>query len=274
MWIWWIASLISLIACAIFTYRMIVSSYEFLPSYKRYFWKFNRDVRRSETGLVQNDSLTILKNKVQFVEDNTTFYQVQFSKFQERLKALEEGRSVKVSAPEKNSLQETAASEEEDWKEMYYEENAAKEKLENDLDVTRQMLAQLENKFKESSEKSTPWVELQSNYEARLHDLQSQQNQIELLERQLMASAQREKELEQLLMSEIIIREKYSLVQREYIALQSEADDMTKRIVEISKRDANLEIRLIHLAEIESKLALCEEEKSKLKSGTSNQLME
>ena len=37
MWIWWIVSLISLIACAIFAYRMIVSSYEFLPADKRYF---------------------------------------------------------------------------------------------------------------------------------------------------------------------------------------------------------------------------------------------
>ena len=36
---------------------------------------------------------------------------------------------------------------------MYYEENTLKEKLENDLDYTRQMLEEAENKLKDSSEK-------------------------------------------------------------------------------------------------------------------------
>ncbi len=42
MWIWWIVSLIILIACIVFTYRMIVSSYDFLPADKKYLPRFGQ----------------------------------------------------------------------------------------------------------------------------------------------------------------------------------------------------------------------------------------
>ena len=44
-------------------------------------------------------------------------------------------------------------------------------------------------------------------------------------------------------------------------------------MAEINKKDMNLEIRLIYLTEIESKLAICEEEKSKLRSRLENHLL-
>jgi len=239
---------------------MIVSSYEFLPADKRFFLGFNKNSNSDDTTLVQRDAFKVLNKKVQSVEDNTTFYEIQFSKFQQRLKALEDLNSLKPP-PEKISKPQ----EKEDWKELYYEENTMKEKLENELDDTRQLLEAAVIKLKESRENSTQWTELKSDYETRLHDLGSKQNQIELLQKQIEASAEREKELEQLLISEITIREKYSMLQLEYTKLQSESDDLRRRIVELSKKDVNLEIRLVHLTELESKLALCEEEKSKLK---------
>lgn len=264
MLVWWIISLIILIGCFIFAYRMIVSSYEFLPADKRYFLGFYKNPGLQDAGPVQRDTLRALNKKVQSVEDNTTFYEIQFSKFQDRLKALEDLNTLN-SSPEKNTK---AAKQEdkEDWKEMYFEENAVKEKLENDLDYTRQMLEEAENKLKDSSEKGAGWVELQSEYESRLHDLHSLQDHIDLLKRQLEAGAEREKELEQLLLSEISLREKYSLLQREYVELQSEADDLRRRIVELHKKDVSLQTRVIHLNELESKLAICEEEKIRLKT--------
>ena len=86
MLVWWILSLIILIACIIFAYRMIVSTYEFLPADKRYFLGFYKNPDSPNARPVQRDSLKALNKKVQSVEDNTTFYQIQFSKFQERLK--------------------------------------------------------------------------------------------------------------------------------------------------------------------------------------------
>src|ERR1700681_4294167 len=135
MLVWWIISLIILIVCFIFAYRMIVSSYEFLPVDKRYFLRFFKNPVVQEAGPSQKDTLRTLKKKMLSVEDNTTFYQIQFSKFQERLKALEELNTLK-SSPEKTTIA-AMHQDEEDWKEMYYEENTAKEKLENDLDYTR-----------------------------------------------------------------------------------------------------------------------------------------
>ncbi len=261
MWTWWIISLIVLIACIIFAYRMIVSSYEFLPADKRYFLWFNKETFSQGNMPVQRDAIKVLKNKLQSVEDNTAFYEIQFSKFQQRLKALEDLSALKSTT--KENIQE---EDEEDWKEMYYEENSAKEKIENDLDNIRQLLEVAENKLKARSEKNIRWVEMQSDYDTRLNDLLSLQNNISLLQRQLIASSEREKELEQLLLSEITIREKYSLIHSEYIALQSEADDLRRRIVELSKKDIDMQLRIAHLNELESKLAICEEEKVRLRN--------
>jgi chromosome segregation ATPase len=271
MLVWWIMSLIILIVCIIFAYRMIVSTYDFLPVDKRYFLGFYKNPVLSDAGPAQRDKLRSLNKKVQAVEDNTTFYGIQFSKFQDRLKALEELKSVQ-SFPVKITKAEKP-QDEEDWKEMYYEENSSKEKLENDLDHTRQMLEEAENKLKDSAEKGNRWAELQSDYESRLLDLHSLQNHIDRLQRQLEAGSERERELEQLLLSEITLREKYSLLQREYTELQSEADDLRRRIVDLNKKDVDLQSRVIHLNELESNLAICEEEKIRLKTHLLQQLL-
>jgi multidrug efflux pump subunit AcrB len=266
MWIWWILSLIVLIACTIFAYRMIVSSYEFLPIDKRSFWRFGKDEFATSIPTPQKESLRAIKNKLQSVEDNATFYQLQFTKLQERLKALEE-----VSHPKSGTeVFNTPTQEEENWKEMFYEENEAKERLENELDSANQMLEDAQAKLKEFAQTNSYNVQLQSDNDSRFHQVDSLKYQLESLQTQLTASSEREKELEQLLLLEITIREKFSMLQKEYIELQSEADDLRIRIVELSKKDLHHEMRLIQLNELESKLALCEQEKLKLKARLQN----
>ena len=231
MWIWWIISLIVLIACIIFAYRMIVSSYEFLPADKRFFFGFNKNPTTSANFPDHPDALKILRNKVQHVEDNTTFYHIQFSKFQDRLKVIEE--KVAMNPQKVNNITSNVEFEdEEDWKELYYEENSKKELLENELDSTKQALEDAEAKLNEIEGKTDRWIQLQSNYELRLNDLQSMQNEIRQLQRQLDASIGREKELEQLLLSEITMREKFSLLQKEYTQLLSETDDLRRRSIQ------------------------------------------
>ena len=263
MLVWWILSLVILIVCIIFAYRMIVSSYEFLPADKRYFLGFYKNPALQRVDRVSKRTMRRLNKKVQSVENNTTFYDIQFSKFQDRLKVLEELNTVKFT-PEKIT-KEAKQEQEEDWKEMYYEENVIKEKLENDLDYTRQMLGETENRLKQSAEKNTRWVTLQSEYESQLHDLGTLQEHIGLLKRQLEAGAERENELQQLLLNEVTMREKYSLLQREYTKLQSDADNLKGRVADVTKKDMDLQKRVIHISELESKLALCKQEKTRLK---------
>jgi len=264
MLVWWILSLIVLITCFIFAYRMIVSTYEFLPADKRYFLGFNKNTENMNPPPVQTDRMRTLNKKIQSVEDNSTFYEIQFSKLQERLKALEELNNV---APSQLRITNTEKGEdEEDWKEMYYEENTVKERLENDLDYTRQMLEEAETKLKDCSEKNAHWIQLQSEHESRLGDMQSLQEQVSILKRQLSASAEREKELEQLLLSEITLREKYSLLQREYTELQSETDDLRRRVVELNKaeahkKDTDRQVLVVHLDDLDSKLAFVRKKK-------------
>ncbi len=235
MWIWWIVSLIILISCVIFAYKMIVSSYEFLPADKRFFFRFNRNSLSSTNFSDGPDALKILRNKVQHVEDNTTFYHIQFSKFQDRLKVMEDKFAMNPKKVNVLATSDVDYEEEEDWKELYYEENSKKELLENELDFTKQTLEEAENKLNGLEEKREQWTKLQSDFELRLNDLQSMQNEILHLQRKLDASLEREKELEQLLLSEITTREKYSILQKEYVQLLSETDDLRRRSRELKK---------------------------------------
>ncbi|MEO8111226.1 MAG: hypothetical protein ABI594_14380 [Ginsengibacter sp.] len=262
---WWLLSLIILISCSIFAYRMIISSYEFLPADKRFLFRFYKNSNSQSAFPVQGDALKILRNKVQHVEDNTSFYQVQFSKFQDRLQNMEE-RYAMVPNEKSSSVNNNVEREEEDWKEMFYEENASREKLENELDFTRQSLEEAENKLNDIDSENSGWKELQSDYESRLLELQSSQAQIDRLQRELAASVEREKELEQLLLTEITMRESYSLLQQKYTQLLSEADDLMMRSVEINKKDIDHQSTLRHQWQLESLLALCKDENLRLKN--------
>jgi len=261
MWIWWIISLVVLIACFIFAYKAIVSSYDFLPADKRNFLSFKRNIpaETSTTSIARNDTIWDLKNQLQKVEENSSFYELQFSKLQQRLKALEahyEGNQQPLAVAKKG--------DEDDWKEMYYEENERKEKLENELDITRQKLEEVENTLNSINEDSSKWKSLQSDYDARLNDLQSMQNNIGLLQRQLEAAAAREKELELSLVAEINAKKQYSNLESENARLKSENEDLKREIVHISKKEKELEGGISRLKELENRLAVYEEEKAKM----------
>ncbi|HVZ96925.1 MAG TPA: hypothetical protein VG847_08630 [Chitinophagaceae bacterium] len=271
MWIWWILSILVLIACAIFAYRMIISSYEFLPLDKRSLGLFPTKEKKEKEELSGHEALRNLNHKLRSVEDSNTYYQLQLTKLQERLRVLEELNISKDYQPLPPGQQ--IKEPEEDWKELYYEENERKEKIENELDETKQRLEEAEEELRLAAEKNLQWMQLQSDYESRLRESDSFKDQIASLEQQLAGSAEREKELEQLLLSEITIREKYVVLQKEYIELQSQSDSLNRIMVELSKKNMNLETRMAYLSELESKLAICEAEKAKLKARLENHLL-
>lgn len=257
MWIWWIISLVVLIACFIFAYKVIVSSYDLMPADKKNFLSLKR-TSSSENQNSRPEAIWDLKNKLQKVEENSSFYEIQFSKMQERLKALEAQYQTQHQAIVSQK------DDEEDWKEMYYEENEVKEKLENELDITLQKLEEAEKQLSELKENYTKWSGLQSEYDSRLNDLQSMQNNIGLLQRQLEAAALREKELELSLVAEINAKKQYSNLESENVRLRIENDDLRNQIVEIHKNEKELEVGISRLHELENQLAVYEEEKAKM----------
>ena len=309
MWLWWVISLLILVSCIIFAWRMIASSYEFLPVDKKFFVKFNK--KRTDHFLEHSRSefYPSLNHTTKNPEDSNAFYQIQFAKFNERLRALEDRVALQ---PASSVTRSGAASDEEDWKELYYEENEAKAKLENELDNLHQQMEQLQASLKEneiedwkemyyaenelklkleneldiiklnyaeaqaaldtSSEMVAELSLLKSEYENSRNNIQGLKKTMNLLQKRLSASAERENELENLLISEIIVREKYAMLQSKYSRLQIEANDLEQRIMEQSQREMNLEVRLMRLNELESKLAICEEEKLKLKAQLGNRV--
>ena len=256
MWIWWVISLIVLIACFIFAYRMIISSYKFLPGDKN--TKLYGLKKSAENNNIKTGEIINLKSKLQKMEENSSFYEIQFSKLVQRLKVLEEvqNRSSEKIATEKK--------DEEDWKELYYQENELKEKIENELDEVKQKLEDAENKLNAIEDNNNKWAGLKSDYDARLNDLHSLQDHIGLLQRQLDAASNREKELEESLHSAEQTEDKFIRLQNDHIRLQSENEELKRQAIEMSKREKDMEENLIRLNELESKLALYEEEKAKM----------
>ena len=117
---------------------MIISSYEFLPLDKRPFLALFKKHDAQNIQVPERDTFQQLTIKLRSVEDSNSYYQVQLSKLQQRLQALEElNTSI---ANESKNLHVQHNQSKEDWKELYYEENEQKEKLENELDAVRQRL--------------------------------------------------------------------------------------------------------------------------------------
>jgi chromosome segregation ATPase len=235
---------------------MIVSSYKFLPRDKNKLYGFKK-FSSHENNDVKTGEILDLKSKLKKMEEDSSFYEIQFSKLIQRLKALEE-----IQNHSSEAISPPVKKEEEDWKELYYEENEQKEKLENELDEIKQKLEDAENKLGPVEENNSKWAGLQSDYDARLNDLHSLQNHIGLLQRQLDAASEREKELEQSLLSDAQIKDQHARLQREHVRLQSENDELRSQIIEMSEKEKNLGASLARLNELESKLALYEEEKA------------
>jgi hypothetical protein len=90
------------------------------------------------------------------------------------------------------------------------------------------------------------------------------QNNIGNLQRQLEAATGREKELQQSLLQEVIIRKQNTELQNAQARLQSENDELRRQIVEMNQKEKSREADITRLNELESKLLLYEEEKAKM----------
>lgn len=253
MWIW-IVSLLVLIACFIFAWRMLLTNFDMLPNEK----KFSMFKNYSPADISYNqETLRGIKSKLRTLEDQNAYYELQFTKLQQRLKQIEEEGLVQVGGVAKQN-------DGEDWKEMYYEENEKKEKLENELDATQQRLDTLEEELKTLKDNSAEFNALKSDHDARLNEIQSLQNAIGELQQQLDGAAQREKDLEVQLQKEINRRQQLEKGETIQTSLKSENEGLRRQITEMTQKHAEIEKKLMKLNELESRVAMYEEEKLKM----------
>lgn len=238
MWIWWIVSLIILIACIVFAYRMIASSYEFLPADKKPLPRFGKKTPGPNLAHSEPESSGNLNIRLQSLEETNAFHEIQFSKFLKRLKSLEDRRDSAL--PFTGGFKKT---DDEDWEEMYYEENERKEKLENELDQTRQHLEKNELLLRELRQNNSESASTLSHDDTTMHDIQSMQQAIDMMQRKILAASEREKELEKLLCAEIEAKKTYSRLETEQRRLQFENEDLRRQIIDFERQQAGEKIR-------------------------------
>lgn len=253
MWIW-IVSLLVLIACFIFAWKMLINNFDMLPNEKRF--PVFKNYTPSDISYNQ-ETLRGIKSKLRSLEDQNAYYELQFTKMQQRLQQLETGSA---SSPTVSSRED----DQEDWKEMYYEENEKKEKLENELDTTQQELEMVKEQLETLMQKNTDASSLKSENEARINEIRELQNTIGSLQQQIEGAAQREKELEIQLQREVNHRQEFEQSKTMHLSLKSENEGLRRQITEMSIKEAEIERRLLKLNELESKVSMYEEEKLKM----------
>lgn len=237
---------------------MISSSYEYLPTDKKFYTSFRKN--NSISANANLEAVVALKQKLKAVEDNSSYVEAQFHKLQQRLNALE--TQWQQGTPSIIPIKSSA--DEEDWKEMYYQENEAKEKIENQLDEAQQQLETALDKIKEAEDSRQSLAGIKSDYDSRLNDLQSMQNSIGDLQRELEAAAKREKDLEILLHEEVNFRKQHAAFESERTSFLSEIADLKQQLGLMHRKEAEMAKRLQNVNELESRIAIYEEEKAKM----------
>jgi len=254
MWTWWIVSMV------ILTISIIISLYIFYSSYKGSPKKKDFSVRTNETNLsrfipgTKQQVISSLKLKLQSVENNSMLYYTELKNLQQRIQALEKNKGT-VDQKDKG------INDDENWEELYYDLHDEKEKMENDLDLTNQKLEENENLVIELKRRETLWKEKRSELENELNQAQTLQNKIGDLQRELEGARGREKDLQQQLEAPKELYKDFELLQQQYAYVQSEADELKNRIMDINNRDILLQQKINRLTELESTIKISEYEK-------------
>ena len=251
----WIISLLVLIACIVIVYRMVVTSNEFISTDKASLFKFLNSGGRDK---LQRQKLSVLQSRIKSLEDSNTFYEIQFSKFKSQINNSESGFSQTISDTKSEQI---AEEEEEDWKELYYQENESKVQLENDLDEALQSIERAKDEISKLKEESVKVAPLKSKLDARLIELKSLQNEVENLQQKLLGAVSREKDLQMLLEKEIASKTIYDKIEKENVRLRSEVEEQRRQITEMHHKEMESMRQLARGKELQSRLDMFEEEK-------------
>ncbi len=269
MWLWWIVSLIILVICIIFAVRVYANSR-----------RLHRLISFGDTSSPgspnsslklrpiahQDQEIAELHMKLRILEGNAINYSMQLSRLNERVEIIEGVNPRKVKPTTKN--------DDEDWEELYFESLDKNEKLENELDLTRNKLEELEASASEMIQIEKDFSAQQSNLEQQLVEAHSLQYTIVALQHKLEGAEEREKQLRSQLAIEENIRKELKHMRQQYARVQSEATELRNRILEVNKRDILLQQKLAHLNELESSIQNSEYDKTELQKTVGEIILE
>lgn len=224
----WIISLVLLVASIVFVYKMLKTSREYLPERHFLFRLFSS---RSHTGYEVNHSLSLLLSKIESLEKSNAQYEVQIATLQAQVQEGVVLSAASIQQEFENPAGIPAAhgeEDEEDWEELYYQENEKKVQLENELD---QALQQLEA----AAQMPAPDGDMEKELHALRDDLQAarlladgQAREIELLKKQVEAAEEKERVLQKLLDKESRFTLYYQKIDAENTRLRQQLAEIKK----------------------------------------------
>lgn len=255
----WIVSLIVLIATIVLVYKMLVTSKEFFSNDKPFPFK----LWKSGTSLDKFDSqsLSRLNSKIKSLEESNSYYEIQFSKLKMHMNS---GQNADPEMyPQTEIIAQLKEEAEEDWEEMYYEENEQKVQIENELDKTLQILEEVNQKLLHNEEQIETLGALRSNYDARMIELKFMQDQLDILQKKLERATGRERDLNILLQKEIDLKKIYSKIENENVRLRSETEDQKRQLTQMYAQEKEISKKLARNRELQSQIGLYEDEKNR-----------
>ncbi len=261
MWIW-ITCLVVLIICFIVAWRMLVNSYDPNNEDKR-FRLFN-SFSPSDISYY-TETMKSMRTKLKSLEDKSEYYESQIERLNKKLKVFEKGAPPAfMQSPGMSRIKD---EEEEDWKELYYEENAKKEKIENELESSHKEIEFLEEeliKLKSQVEKAAQKENAHNNHEEEITSLRS-----------IIAELQKEKDSAAQL-QKLFADQKKQLEEatRSLQILKSENETLQSGLASMTSRQSETEMSVKKIGELENQLKTLAEEKESLEKKLSELILE
>ncbi len=254
----WIISLIILLASIVFVYRMLITSNEFIAPDKIFPFKFLKP--GSERKEFYRKSLTVLNSRIKSLEDSNAYYEMQFSILQSRI-----SESTMDASLQQKPFSLLLEEEEEDWKELYYQENEQKVQLENDLDQALQDLAAKNQEIEKLKEGASKKAILNSKRDERPTELNSIQCEADTFQKKLTGAAKLENGVRILLNKEITLKFVNENSVNDNVRLRSEVEDQKRQLTEMCQKEKVVIRQLSSAKELQSHLGAMYEEKKKRK---------
>lgn len=206
------------------------------------------------------ETLRSLKAKLKSLEDKSEYYESQIEKLNKKLKLAEkEPIPVFLNGGSHPSVKQEP---EEDWKELFYEENEKKEKLENELDIAQQEIEYLQNELEKANrdtKKISPHEKLITTEELQvLHDTISE------LRNRLNKAHEESESLKEQLRNELNLRQQKEEQIHFLSGLKDENDNLLNQVSVLREKHQDLLAQHFNASGLNDKMQIYESKAAKL----------